>query len=160
MASGKPTTEAKMMATTTVLLPHLAQLKGLAQSMVEVQKEFTAAGNADSAQAVASLNYHLGNQLSSGEDTRFVLDQLVGIAIERMTISKLDPNQHYDFLGSTAQARIDQLIAEREDFKALTVNSTELLETASDADLLSYLDRMKIHGERAALEWLRERINP
>lgn len=160
MASGKSPVDAKMMGTTTVLLPHLAQLKGLAQSMVEVQKELMTAGNANSGQPVASWNYHLGQQLSSGEGTHFIIDQLVGMAIERMTISKLDPNQQYDFLGTTAQARIDQLMAEREEFKVLTSNSTELLENASDTDLLSYLDRMKIHGERAALEWLQERTKP
>ena len=116
--------------------------------------------HADGLQTVASWNYHLGHQLSSGEDTHFIVDQLVGIAIERMTLSKLDPNQHYDFLGTTAQARIDQLSAEREGFKALAVNSTDLLETASDADLVSFVDRMKLHGERAALEWLVERMKP
>lgn len=77
-----------------------------------------------------------------------------------MTISKLDPNQQYDFLGTTPQARIHQLIAEREGFKALAASSTELLQTASDADILSYLDRTKLHGERAALEWLQERTKP
>src|SRR5207244_2720042 len=157
MASGKSSLEAKVLATSTVLLPQLAQLKGLAQDMVGMQKQFAASGDTQSADAVAQWNLQLAQQLGSGEGAHVIIDNLVGMAIERMTLNQLDPNQRYEFLGSTPQERIAQLVTEKAEIKELTSKSLDLMEQATDSELMSYFDRLKLYGEMAALQWLSQR---
>lgn len=157
LQSGKSPAEAKALASTSVLLPHLAQLKGLAQEMATLQRQYVAAGDAASAENLAALGLQLGQRLGTGEASHTLISQLVGIAVERIALNPLDAGQYYDFLGGNVSDHIEQLNARR----AAVKQDTQLFDTwmrqATDADIVSYFDRFKIYGEPAAMAWIRQR---
>lgn len=87
-----------------------------------------------------------------------LIHQLVGYAMERITLSQLDPNGDYSFLnGQTPTQRIDQLQVERSRVKEITRGLPVDPPDPNDLQWISYFDRIKIYGERAALEWFQKR---
>ena len=159
LASGKSPGQAKVEGMSTTLLPALAQFKGLSQGMADVMKESTAAGDAQTANTLAEMNYRLGQRLATDGGGHFLIHQLVGYAIERITLSRLDPQGQYEFLGDNTPAqRIEQLQAERVRVRELAkLLPEDIASDYNNPEWISYFDRIKVYGERAALEWLRER---
>lgn len=157
LQAGKSPAEAKVLGAATGLLPHLAQLKGLAQEMAGLQQQYLSAGDKASAERLARMGLQLAQHLMDGEGSRSLISQLVGNAVERISLKPLDAERNYDFLQGTAQDRIAQLDARRSGVR----NDTKLLDAwmrnANDADIISYFDRYKIYGELGALAWLRQR---
>ena len=155
---GKPPVEAKWMSMAGTLLPALAQFKGLAQGMTELQKEYAASGDQGKANVLAEMTFRMGQRYSD-DSGRFLIQNLVGYAIERIPLNQLDPHGTYDFLGGlTPTQRIDQLQIERTRVRELskTIGSYFPDEAAppSDPFWITYLDRLKTMGERSAMEWL------
>jgi hypothetical protein len=157
LQSGKTPAEAKALASSSVLLPHLAQFKGLAQEMANLQRQYVAAGDTVSAENLAALGLQLGQRLGTGEASHTLISQLVGIAVERIVLNPLNAEQNYDFLGGNVREHIEQLNARR----AAVKQDTQLFDTwmrqATDADIVSYFDRFKIYGESSAMAWIRQR---
>lgn len=157
LQAGKSPAEAKVLGATSALLPHLAQLKSLAQEMAGLQQQYLAAGDAASAERLAQLGMQLGQQLLEGEGSRNLINQLVGISVERIALKQLDAEKNYDFLQGTVQDQIAQLDARRAGVRESTKLLDSWMRNASDADLISYFDRYKLYGESGALAWLRQR---
>lgn len=161
LSAGKSEAEARTLACAGVLLPQLAELKGLGRDMVELQKQYLQAGDTTSAQTLTEYGLQLSRQLETGEGSRTMIGQLVGQAIESMLLKQLEPSQSYDFLGGTPEQRAAQLSEQK---SALRENSTrcwKYLETAPDAELSAYFERWKMFGETQANAWLAGRIpNP
>jgi hypothetical protein len=74
MSAGRSPVEAKAAAAVSTLLPQLAMLRGLSQDMQTMQKEYVAAGDVASAEALAQMGRSLGQQLSTGEGSRFLIN--------------------------------------------------------------------------------------
>jgi hypothetical protein len=157
LQSGKSPAEAKMLGVSTALLPQLAQFKGLAQDMAALQRQYMAGGDTASAENLARMGMQLGQQLVAGESSRTLISQLVGAAIERIVLNPLDPAKTYDFLQGSPRDRFAQLDAYRAEVKQNTQFFQQWVESANDADLISYSDRLKLYGESAALKWLQTR---
>jgi hypothetical protein len=157
LQSGKSPAEAKALASSSVLLPHLAQIKGLAQEMATLQRQYLAAGDAASAENLAALGLQLGQRLGTGEASHTLISQLVGIAVERIVLNPLNPEQNYDFLGGNVRERIAQLDARRAAVRQDTQLFDAWMRQATDADVVSYFDRFKIYGESSAMAWIRQR---
>lgn len=157
LQSGKSPAEAKALASTSVLLPHLAQLKGLAQEMAGLQRQYLAAGDTASAENLAALGLQLGQRLGTGEASHTLISQLVGMAVERIVLNPLDAERYYDFLGGSTREHIDQLNARRAAVKQDTQLFDAWSRQATEADIVSYFDRFKIYGETAAMAWIRQR---
>jgi hypothetical protein len=157
LQSGKSPAEAKALAATTALLPHLAQLKGLAQEMATLQRQYLGAGDAASAEHLAQVGLQLGQHLGTGEAANTLISQLVGIAVERIVLNPLDPERNYEFLGGSVREHISQLDARRAAVKQDTQLFDTWMRNATDADFISYFDRFKIYGESSAMAWIRQR---
>jgi len=157
LAAGKSPAEAKAFASSTVLLPHLAQLKGLAQDMATLQRQYVGAGDSSSAETLAHYGLQLSEHLSTGEGSRYLIDQLVGYAVERIVLSPLNAEKNYDFLQGTVQDRLAQLDAKKAEAKQTSQFLSQWMATASEADLVNYFERLKVYGENGALNWLRQR---
>ena len=157
LSAGRTIAEAKVAAGSGLLLPQLAQFKELSQSIQAMQKEYVAAGDTASAQALAQMGHALAQQLTTGEGSRCLINQLVGAAIDRIVLSPLPPDTRPDFLGGTVQQRIDELTGFRQGVRSLTEDFGDWMGRASEAELISYFDRMKLQGEYRALQWLRNR---
>ena len=157
LSAGRTVAEAKVAAGTLLLLPQLAQFKELSQNMQAMEKEYLAAGDIASAQALAQMGHSLAQQLTTGEGSRCLINQLVGISIDRIVLGPMPPDAQLDFLGGTVQQRIDELTTFRQGVRSLTGGFNEWMTRASEAELISYFDRMKLQGEYKAMQWLRNR---
>jgi hypothetical protein len=91
--AGRSPAEATALGVSTVMLPHLAQLKGLAQDLAALGKEYVAAGDTASAQRLAQMGMQLGQELLEGDGSRCLINQLVGMAVENISLTPLDPGQ-------------------------------------------------------------------
>ena len=157
LQAGKSPAEAKLLAANSCLLPHLVQFKGLAQDLAGLEAQYLAAGDPVSAERIAQLGLQLGQHLIDGEGSRTLIGQLVGIAVERISLKPLDAAKNYDFLQGTVPDRIAQLDARRLAVRDSTKSLDSWMRNANEADLISYFDRFKLSGEAGALAWMRQR---
>jgi len=156
LGADKSVVDAKGGAAIAVLLPHLPMLRTLSGDLETMQKEYVAAGDSASAEALARIGYSMGSQVLDGEGSHFVINQLVGVAIEKRLLGQLPPDAQPDFLGKSVQDRLTELDAFRQSVKTLNSQWVELLERADDAEIIAYFDRMKMQGEYATLQWLHQ----
>jgi hypothetical protein len=160
MAAGRSSIQAHLSSSGWVEdhLPELASLKGLAQDMARLQQQYLSAGDKASAENLAQMGLTLASRLDSGDGAKFVINQLVGRAVEAVMLSQLDPNASYDFLGGkTPNDRLSELKGQKATLTALRQNFRDALPNMTDAELLSYTERQRISGELEAMRWLQQR---
>lgn len=141
-------------------LPHLAELKGLGQDLGGLANRYRDAGDADSARAALQLSALLGRQVRESAGPGLLVNDLVGIAIERQALGALDPLQPYDTAGQTVKDRLDALAQQKSSLAALVKEAGDPLRRLSPADLATYYDRLRRAGEREALQWAAGRSAP
>jgi len=152
-AAGYSEAEAKVIASISLWLPQLAELKQLNQNLVDLAKSYRQAGDEASAQAVLQMDVNLGQRLG-GSGGYYLLNQLVGIAIERIALDAMDATSLYGDTGMTVRGRIDQLAQQNMAVGELAQRVEALQQTISTRDWISYLDRSRNFGETAAAQWL------
>ncbi len=151
-AAGYSDAEAKMIATSTLLLPQLAEYKQVSLKLVELANAYRQSGDGASAEAALQMAINLGQRLDDPRSLT-IIQSLVGIALQRIVFNAMDPNSPYGDTGQTVQNQIDALAQRREAIKALAQQTETVLRTMSDQDLINYFDRMKVFGEQAAIRW-------
>src|ERR1019366_6348839 len=135
--------------------PELGTLKQLAIGMGDLEKQYLAAGDANSAANLAQTRMTLGNQLGSGDSGKYLINQLVSMAIEANTLRQLDPNTSYDFLdGQTPAQVLQQLKDQNTAFRDLHQNFQAAYPNLTPDEMTSYIERSKIYGETAAAQWV------
>ena len=151
------TATAAMSAMAADNLPQLAGFKGIANGMADVQKQFAGAGDPTSVENLSQMGVVLANRLEQGDGGRFYINQLVGFAVENIVLQSLDQNTPYDFLGGQTPAqRVAAIKAQKQAFKESVANSTPLMPFMSDAEMVNYIERVKVYGEVPAMQWLRQ----
>jgi hypothetical protein len=144
-----------MTATSLELLPELATFKRLAQGMGDLQKQYLDSGDANSAANLAQMGMNLGNQINSGDSGKYLLDQLVGMAIERISLQPLNQNSSYDFLGGKTPNQVLQEIKQQHAFYTQLAQNFEAVQPdIGDPEMISFQQREKIYGEVAAMQWV------
>jgi len=154
LSAGHSPSEAKALATIGLQMPALMQLRDLGRSMSGLETQYTAAGDAASAQAVAKMGLGLAaNVTTAGAGS--LVGQVLGIAAERDFLKGLDPNGQYDFL----QQPVNDRLAALQDQKAAIREGTKFfdgwLTSANPSQVVSYFDRFKLYGEASAMNWAR-----
>jgi hypothetical protein len=153
-SAGCSEAEAKMVATQETPLPQLAQLKQLSLSIVDLANSYRQAGDTASGQTVLDMAIHLGQQLdANGPGGQFLINNLVGIAIQLNALKAMDPASPYGSSGQTVQDSIDQLMEQRAASKQLRQQTETLWQTMPPQDMISFFDRQKLYGEQATLQW-------
>lgn len=155
-AAGLSTLEAAMLASGQPL-PHLAELKGLAGSLTQLSDLYRQAGDEASSKAALQMGVTLGRQLGQSSGSRSIIEEFVGIAIERQILETLDPASAYDTSGGSVKDRLKELLQQREDRKKLIQQGQDKLATLSGSDLLAYYEQLKTVGEPEALRWVMNR---
>src|SRR2546427_521624 len=158
-AAGYSDAEARMIATSTLLLPQLAEIKQVGRNLVDLAEAYRQSGDGASAQAALQMGISLGQWLDE-PGSLTIIQSLVGIALQRIVFNAMDPNSPYGDTGQTVRNQIDALAQRREAIRALAQQVETVLPTMSDQDLISYFDRMKVFGEQAAIRWAASRHNP
>jgi hypothetical protein len=153
VAAGVPGNTAKAVAAISALLPEQAKLKQVGVDLVELAKRYRQAGDETSAQAVLEMGMNLGRRIEQSPQTTLI-QELVGIAIERLALNAMNPTSPYGQTGQTMQNQMDALAARRSAYRELTSKSEPILMSMSDQDLGHYFDRVKLYGDAAALRWV------
>lgn len=152
---GRSDGEAALLGSSTVLLPHLARLKKLAQGLQEVQRQYLASGNTAGAETLAAMGVQLGRQLESGQGSGLLINQLVGLAVERLSLSELPASSTPGFLEGTVEEHLNARKARREELKEVHLGFEDWLRAASEEQVVQHYDRLRAHGEEAALGWVK-----
>jgi hypothetical protein len=155
LRSGTPPTEAKVLGMTGLALPMLPQLNELARETLALQRQYATAGDPASAEALAQYQVVLARQLSQGQGATCLVNQRVGMAMERAALALLEPDYRYDFLGQTPSERLTVLQTQTGRMQETIQWFGRWLPQAGDTELIAYIDRVKLYGEPAAIEWLR-----
>lgn len=143
---------AKTAALGGALLPELAELKRAGAELVDLATKYRQAGDPNSAQTVMELAMNLAHRLDGSPQTTIIQD-LVGIAIERKVLDAMNPSAPYGDTSRTVQQQIDALMQRRTDIRELTKTFDAVLPNLSESDISHYLDRIKTYGSIEATKW-------
>lgn len=160
LSAGYSIAEAKALAVSGLALPGLGELRDLSRRMVDLAGLYRQAGDAASAQAVLQMGLVLGQRAGQESGRASLIQDLVGLAIERQMLGSMDPASPLDAERQTVQSRLDELARRREAIKELGKQSDAVMKSMSDTDLVIYYDRLKMHGEESALRWALSRQPP
>ena len=153
LQSGASVAEAKVGAFAAVPMPQLVQFKQLGQEMLTLREQYLAAGDPASGRALEQMVLQLADLLTTGEGSRLLISQLVGVAIERRFLEQLPPEVFSEVLGMTPAQRVEELSAWKTALKKEVPDLEALLSQGSEAEVISYFDRLKSQGELAAIRW-------
>jgi len=156
-SAGYSEAEAKAIAATQLLLPHLSEFRDLGRKMVDLSNSYKQAGDQESAQAALQMATDLGKRLAQPSGWNTLIGELVGMAVEKDALTAMDPAAAYGTSGQTVQGRLDELGRQREARREIVRANWSLVESMSEAELSMYFDREKIFGEIEALKWARNR---
>jgi len=157
-AAGLTSLEAVRLALETLPLPQLAELRGLGENLGKLATQYRQAGDEASAQAALQMGVALGRRIGEASEPSTVIQNLVGIAIERKILDTMDPASPYEGTGRTVKDRLDELTRQRQSIKELAANDAQsVLQTLSEQDQFAYYERVKASGELAAWRWVAER---
>jgi hypothetical protein len=151
-AAGYPVSEAKVIASISLELPQLLELKQLAHSAVALADSYRQAGDSASAQMALQMGAGLGERFAEAPGLSLV-SQLSGIAAESIALRAMDPATSYGAPGQTAKDRLDDLTLQRSGIAELTRQFGTIQSSMSAQDWISYIDRWRTFGERAAEQW-------
>src|SRR5581483_10552401 len=112
------------------------------------------AGDSASAQSVLQMTIQMGQRYNNSDPGQPMISELVGIAVERIALSAMDPNAPYGDNGGTAQQYLDQLTQQRDALRQLGQQAEPLYSQLSDRDWMLYKDRWMTLGEENALHWV------
>lgn len=151
-AAGYGEAEAKAIAMPSALLPELAPLKQLAVDMVDLAKRYQQAGDGDAAAGLQSMALNLGQRLAQPQVT--LIQELVGVAIQRIVLNSMNAEGPYDNTGRTVQNQMEAVLADKTALQVLFKQAEPGLMSLSDQDLAHFFDRMKLYGEVGAMRWV------
>ena len=120
--------------------------------MTDLAAAYRQAGDEASAQASLQTALNLGQRLTTGQST--AVQDLVGMAVERLALGTMDPAAPYGTGGQTVNDRIDDLLQQRKTIKALNQTVEGLLPNLPEQDLVTFFDRQKVFSESPTLRWL------
>jgi hypothetical protein len=142
-------------------LPELATFKRLAQGIGNLEQQYTASGDANSAVNLAQMGMTLANQLQNGDSGKYLINQLVGFADENIVLSKLDQNTSYDFLNGQTPAQVILNNRQQRNAEAQIIqNWNAIYLHMSPDEMVNYYERAKIYGEIPAMNWVIQQHQP
>jgi RNA polymerase sigma factor (sigma-70 family) len=163
-AAGRSEAEAKAIASCSLPLPQLAQLRQLGENVTELATLYRKGGDEASAQVTLQMGLTLARQVGEPSGNHGLINDLVALNIESHLLQSIDPARPYDSAGRSVKDRLDELAQCREEIKRLGEPSTwlggerrdvlvALSERMPPQDLISFFDRVKVSGEMEALRW-------
>lgn len=154
LAAGYSTAEAEQFGTSQLLLPQLAQLKQLTQQISQLAGAYRQAGDDTSADVVLLMADNLGQQYATPSPGEPTISQLVGIVMEKIALSGINPTTPYGDGGQTIQDRLNQLMQQQTQVQQMDQQVEKLLPLLTPQDLIVYKNRWLMFGEENAQQWL------
>ncbi|MGH7991937.1 MAG: hypothetical protein ACREDQ_00345 [Limisphaerales bacterium] len=142
-------------------LPELATFKRLAQGIRDAQQHYLNSGDTSSTANLAQMGMQFGNQIETGDSGKYLINQLVGMAVESIMLEQLNPNTSYDFLGGQTSSQVTQQNKQQKMALRQTVSAFDALRPGlTDDDIAGYYGRTKIYGEIEAMKWVIQQHPP
>ena len=155
LSAGRRAREAKMVALAACyLVPHVTLMRELANAMQAAAQQYREQGNSAAAESLAGMGLVLGNHLETGGGSQTVMNQLMGVVIEKMFVRQLDPNSR-DPLGRRVGDVSAAIAQHAQTLKSYQRMIGRLQARLSAAEAATYLERVKLYGEEAALSGLK-----
>ena len=136
-------------------IPRAQPLMDVSKNLLSLQQEFIRSADFDSAEPTVVIGLTLGQRIQ--DQGPYIIDQLIGVSIERQFLQQLDPLTLAGPGGQSAGERLEALDAKILEIKTLTPAFTEKFASSDEATQSQYLAKMKAEGELAAMRWLVER---
>jgi len=153
--AGYETTAAGVVAMFSFTLDHVQPVMEVSRNLEQLQEEFIRSADFDSAEPTVIIGLSLGQRIQ--DQGPYLIDQVVGIAIEKKFLQQLDPLTLAGPGGQTAGERLDALDAKLLEIRTLSPLGVERFAAADEATQAQYLEKIKSEGELAAMRWLVER---
>ena len=155
LSAGRGVVEAKALGSSEVLLPQLAPFKKLGVDLAEKAIEAGNAGDTASQQAILSATWELGHQLKDNGRHGTLISGLVGLAIENIALNKWPEGVEAPFLNRSVEEQREKNGETRADIRKVAPIVESWMPTASENELITYFDRLRMFGEWETLQWLR-----
>lgn len=134
---------------------HQAQaLMGLSESLKGLQDAFIRSADFDAAEPTVVIGLTLGQRIQ--DQGPHLIDQLIGISIERKFLEQLDPLTAAGPGGQAAGERLETLDARLLEMRALSAAFMGKFASADEPIQAQYVAKVKAEGELAAMKWLVE----
>ena len=133
-------------------LSHVQPVMEVSNNLKQLQDEFIRSADFDAAEPTVIIGLTLGQRIQ--DQGPYLIDQVVGVAIEKKFLQQLDPLTQAGPGGQTAGERLEALDAKLLEIKTLSPLFTEKFATADEATQSQYVERLKSEGELAAIRWL------
>ncbi len=155
LAAGYSATDAKTASMMGMKLPQIQQMNDLSTQLSDLQQSYLKANDAANAETVSRSGLAVAQQMQNQLGNHFIINDMVGLAMESRVLAGIDPSSVIDDSGITAKQRLDQLNQRRAELKELSSTNLNILQTLPPREMMAYFDRAKIYGEARALQWLR-----
>jgi len=143
------------------LMPELSNMKAIAQGVLDLQKRYMSSGDTASVENLSLMVVYLADKLVIGSGGRFVISQMSGLAMESMALQSLNQSAAYDFLeGQTPAQRLEDIRLQRLEMETSAAGFASAFASGTEADRVSYVERLKIDGELSATRWLIQLHHP
>jgi hypothetical protein len=153
LAAGFPMADAKVVGPTiNPQTPMNNALRELGQDMVGLATGYQQSGDPTSAQAALQMTVNLGQRLNA-PDGPTAIGRLVGMNIESIAFSAMDPAGPFGDAGQTVQDQMNQLAQQRTALMELGKQFSSVASTMSDQDWINYRDREWAFGQTVAQQW-------
>lgn len=157
LSAGSTPAEAKALATHAVEMPHISQLSEMSKGMADLLKQYQNNGDSASVENLSRMGLSIAGHLNGVQDGGNLLGQIVGVKVEQRILGQLDPNQRYAFLAGTVPERLTALDSREQSIRQDSQFVGQWIPRASEQEQVSYFDRLKLYGESAAIDWLKNR---
>ena len=133
-------------------VPRAQPLMDVSKNLISLQQEFIRSADFDAAEPTVIIGLTLGQRIQ--DQGPYLIDQLMGVSIERQFLQQLDPLTQAGPGGQTAGERLAALDAKLMEVRSLTTAFTEKFASSDEPTQSQYLEKMKSEGELAAMRWL------
>jgi hypothetical protein len=159
LLAGRSVAEAKALGGSEVLLPQLAPFKKLAMDLRDAADTYAQAGDDTSQAAILEGGWIIGSQLRESGHRGALLNELVGLAIENLTLHRWPETANASFLDRPVADQLNDNAELRQQVRTGTATWNEWLPRASESEVIAFYDRLHTFGERNAMEWVM-RLHP
>lgn len=152
LSAGQDPLTAQLSAMYGLTRPTLAPLREVSRQLDSLKDEFIKAEEFDAAHPTVLVGLDLGQKIQS--QAPYLIDQLVGMSIERSFLEQLDPLTTTGANGQTAATRLAELEAKQTDIQTTTAAFAEASLKMDAATGQEYIVRMRRDGELSAMKWV------
>jgi len=155
LSAGRSPAEAKTLGMSEVTLPQLAEFKKLGREFITLAEDSAVKGDTETEQEMRIANWQIGNRMRNGGTPSTIITELVGIAIENLTLRSCPPEMELD--GRSAADLLAANTAATKSLRAGAPLFERWFPTAPEDEIITYMDTTLSQGEEEAVAWLRER---